>query len=104
MRAEFTACVRFHLGRIEAAETTTSTALHHDCYREARARFRLPASTTQQARDQAIHARKSYVGSALRTIRGPGPQSGPSENHFCDPYHIRIMTYNPFQRRVPATR
>jgi hypothetical protein len=42
--------MRFHLDRIEATGTTNSTALHRDCDREARVRFRLPASTVQQAR------------------------------------------------------
>ncbi len=61
MRDEFTACVRFHWGRIETLKTTNATEVHRDCYREARERFRLPASTIQQARDKAIAAYRSYL-------------------------------------------
>jgi len=60
MRAAFTACVRFHRERIEATGKTGATALHRECYREARERFPLPASTIQQARDKAIQAHKGY--------------------------------------------
>jgi hypothetical protein len=73
MRAEFTACVRFHLDRIEATGTTHATALHRDCYRDARARFRLPASTVQQARDKAIQARRSYLERRKRDRRAKPP-------------------------------
>lgn len=57
---EFTACVRFHWGRIEVLKTTNVTEIHRDCYREARKLFRLPASTIQQARDKAVAAYRSY--------------------------------------------
>jgi IS605 OrfB family transposase len=73
MRAEFTDCVRFHLDRIEATGTTSTTALHRDCYRSARGRFRLPASTIQQARDKAIQARRSYLERRKRDRRAKPP-------------------------------
>jgi IS605 OrfB family transposase len=73
MRAEFTGCVQFHLERIEATGMTNTTALHRDCYRAARERFRLPASTVQQARDQAIQARKSYLERKKRDRRAQPP-------------------------------
>jgi IS605 OrfB family transposase len=58
---EFTACVRFHWDRIATLKTTNTTAIHRDCYREAREWFPgLPASTLQQARDKAVAAYRSY--------------------------------------------
>jgi hypothetical protein len=40
MQAEFTACVRFHCERISILGTTNATAVHRDCYRQARDLFR----------------------------------------------------------------
>jgi IS605 OrfB family transposase len=105
MRAEFTGCVRFHLERIEATGTTDATALHRDCYREARERFRLPASTTQQARDKAIQARKSYLQRKKRdgrarppVFRRPLPLRLAAENLrvFADCRMIRVTTLDGF--------
>lgn len=73
LRSEFTNCVRFHLDRIEATGHTSSTALHRDCYREARDRFRIPASTLQQARDKAIAAHKSFRERRKRDRRAKPP-------------------------------
>jgi putative transposase len=66
---EFTACVRFHWGRIEALKTTNTTEIHRDCYKEARSLFRLPASTLQQARDKAVAAYRSYLERKTRDRR-----------------------------------
>ena len=66
---EFTACVRFHWSRIEALKTTNTVTIHRDCYREARERFRLPASTIQQARDKAVAAYRSYLERKKRDRR-----------------------------------
>lgn len=87
MQTEFTGCVRFHLGRIEATGQTSSTALHHDCYREARDRFRLPASTLQQARDKAIAAHKSYRERRKRDRRARPPT-------FRRPLPLRLAVEN----------
>lgn len=70
---EFTACVRFHWGRIAILETTNTMAIHRDCYREARERFRLPASTIQQARDKAVAAYRSYLERKKRDRRARPP-------------------------------
>jgi IS605 OrfB family transposase len=72
LRSEFTGCVRLHLERI-AVVGTNATALHRDCYRAARARFRLPASTIQQARDKAIAAHKGYTERHKRDRRAKPP-------------------------------
>jgi IS605 OrfB family transposase len=70
---EFTACVRFHLGRILALGTTHATAVHRDCYRQARERFRLPASTIQQARDKALAAYRAYLNRKKNDRRARPP-------------------------------
>jgi IS605 OrfB family transposase len=57
---EFTACVRFHCEHIAILGTTNSTEIHRACYHQAKAQFRLPASTIQQARDKAAAAYRSY--------------------------------------------
>jgi IS605 OrfB family transposase len=57
---EFTACVRFHWEHIALLGTTNSTEIHRACYHQAKAQFRLPASTIQQARDKALAAYRSY--------------------------------------------
>lgn len=87
MQSEFTGCVRFHLERIEVTGTTNTTALHRDCYREARDRFRLPASTVQQARDKAIQARKSYLERKKRDRRAKPPT-------FRKPLPLRLAAGN----------
>ena len=66
---EFTACVRFHWERIAVLKTTNVTEIHRDCYREARERFHLPAATTQQARDKALSAYRSYLERRKRNRR-----------------------------------
>src|SRR4051812_15091140 len=73
LQAVFTDCVRFHLGRVFALKTTNTTAIHRDCYREARERFRLPASTIQQARDKAIAAYRSYLERRKKDKRAKPP-------------------------------
>ena len=73
LAVEFTACVRFHWSRIEALKTTNTTEIHRDCYREARGRFRLPASTIQQARDKAVAAFRSYLERKKRDRRSRPP-------------------------------
>lgn len=71
---EFTACVRFHWERIATLETTDTTEIHRDCYREARERFPgLPASTLQQARDKAVAAYRSYLERKKRDRRAKPP-------------------------------
>ena len=105
LQAEFTSCARFHLERIEATGTTDRTALHRDCYREARARFRLPASTVQQARDKALQARRSYFNRRKRdrrakppTFRRPLPLRLAAENLrvFADTAMVRVRTPDGF--------
>jgi putative transposase len=70
---EFTACVRFHWSRIEILKTTNTVEIHRECYREARERFRLPASTIQQARDKAVAAYRSYLERKTRDRRCKPP-------------------------------
>jgi IS605 OrfB family transposase len=70
---EFTACVRFHWERIATLKTTNTVEIHRDCYREARGRFRLPASTIQQARDKAVSAYRSYLERKKRDRRCKPP-------------------------------
>jgi putative transposase len=70
---EFTACVRFHWDRIAILKTTNTLEIHRDCYREARVRFRLPASTIQQARDKAVVAYRSYLERKKRDRRCQPP-------------------------------
>jgi putative transposase len=105
LQAEFTGCVRFHLERIEATAITDTTALHRDCYREARERFRLPASTVQQARDKAMQAQRSYLNRRKHdrrarppTFRRPLPLRLAAENLriFADTDVVRVTTPDGF--------
>lgn len=73
LSAEFTECVRFHWERISKLETTNTVEIHRDCYREARERFRLPASTIQQARDKAVAAYRSYLSRRKKDRRAKPP-------------------------------
>jgi IS605 OrfB family transposase len=70
---EFTECVRFHWSRIEVLKTTDTTLIHRDCYREARERYALPASTVQQARDKAVAAYRGYLERGKRDRRCKPP-------------------------------
>src|SRR5437764_2442852 len=74
LQSEFSACVRFHLERIVALKTTNVTEIHHACYREARERFQLPASTIQQARDKALAAYRSYLERKKKDRRAQPPR------------------------------
>jgi IS605 OrfB family transposase len=85
---EFTACVRFHLGRILILKTTNATEIHRDCYREARERFPgLSASTLQQARDKAIAAYRSFLKRRKHDRRAKPPT-------FRRPLPIRLAVEN----------
>jgi putative transposase len=84
---EFTACVRFHWGRIATLKTTNTTEIHRDCYREARSLFRLSASTLQQARDKAVAAYRSYLERRKRDRRSRPPT-------FCRTLPIRLAVEN----------
>jgi hypothetical protein len=53
MQQAFTDAVRLHLDTAHTLPQPAVNSLHAACYREACARFALPASTIQQARDQA---------------------------------------------------
>lgn len=87
LRAEFTACVRFHWERIEALKTTNATEIHRACYREAREQFQLPASTIQQARDKAIAAYRGYLRKKKRDRRARPPT-------FRKPLPLRLAVEN----------
>jgi len=87
MQEEFTACVRFHCERIAILGTTNATEVHRDCYREARERFRLPASTLQQARDKAIAAVRSFLQRKKRDRRTNPPT-------FPRPVPLRLAVEN----------
>src|SRR6266487_5100573 len=54
MQQAFTEAVRMHLTTAYTLPKPSVSSLHAACYREARARFALPASTIQQARDKAL--------------------------------------------------
>jgi IS605 OrfB family transposase len=54
MQQAFTEAVRLHLDTAYTLPKPSVTSLHAACYRAARARFALPASTLQQARDKAL--------------------------------------------------
>jgi IS605 OrfB family transposase len=86
-QAEFTACTAFHLDRVQALKTTSPTKIHQDCYREARAQFRLPASTLQRARDKAIAAQRAYLQRRKRDRRAKPPR-------FTKPLPISLAAEN----------
>ncbi len=105
LQSEFTDCVRFHCERISILGTTNATEVHRGCYREARERFRLPASTLQQARDKAIAATRSFLRRKKKdrranppTFRGPVPLRLAVENLkvLPDEGMIRISTTDGF--------
>ncbi len=54
MQQAFTEAVRMHLTTAYTLPKPSVSSLHAACYHEARARFPLPASTIQQARDKAL--------------------------------------------------
>jgi putative transposase len=54
MQQAFTDAVRLHLATAYTLAKPSVTSLHVTCYRAARDRFPLPASTIQQARDKAL--------------------------------------------------
>lgn len=87
LQSEFTDCVRFHCERISILGTTNSTEVHRDCYREARERFRLPASTLQQARDKAIAATRSFLQRKKKDRRARPPT-------FRRPLPLRLAVEN----------
>lgn len=70
MQQTFTDAVRFHLDTAYSLAKPTVTSLHSACYRQARERFALPASTIQQARDKALSIYRS-----VRTIRRNGKKA-----------------------------
>src|SRR4051794_14725469 len=91
--------------RIAILKTTDTTAIHRDCYREARERFRLPASTIQQARDKAVSAYRSYLEWKKRdrrckppTFRRTLPLRLAAENLrvFADKTVVRVTTPDGF--------
>jgi len=100
LQAEFTACTVFHLDRIQALKTTSPTRVHQDCYRKARSRFALPASTLQRARDKAIAAQRSYL-QRRKHDRGAKP------SRFTKPLPIALAAENlrvfPDKRMVRVT-
>jgi putative transposase len=55
----FTEAVRLHLEAASSCPKPSVSSLHAVCYREARERFSLPASTIQQARDKALSISRS---------------------------------------------
>jgi putative transposase len=87
MQSEFTDCVRFHCERISILGTTNATEVHRDCYHEARERFRLPASTLQQARDKAIAATRSFLQRKKKDRRANPPM-------FRKPLPLRLAVEN----------
>lgn len=54
MQHAFTEVVRLHLNAAYALPKPSVSSLHAACYQDARARFALPASVIQQARDKAL--------------------------------------------------
>ena len=63
----FTDAVRLHLNTAYGLPQPSVHSLHAACYRQARARFPLPASTIQQARDKALAI---YRGGQTRQRQG----------------------------------
>ena len=59
MQQTFTDAVRLHLDAAYSLSKPSVSSLHAACYREARKRFALPASTIQQARDKALSIYRS---------------------------------------------
>lgn len=87
LQAAFTACTAFHLERVQALNTTSPSQVHRDCYRDARSRFALPASTLQRARDKAIAAQRSYLQRRKRDRRAKPPR-------FTKPLPIALAAKN----------
>src|SRR5262245_2558291 len=67
MQHAFTEAVRLHLDTAHILPKPSVHSLHAACYHEARARFPLPASTLQQARDKALAI---YRGAQTRKRQG----------------------------------
>ena len=59
MQHAFTDAVRMHLDAASNLPKPSVSSLHAACYKQARERFPLPASTIQQARDKALFIHRS---------------------------------------------
>ncbi len=73
MHQAFTEAVRLHLDVAYSRPKPSVSSLHAACYRDARERFALPASTIQQARDKALSIYRSVRARRFRGKKAPRP-------------------------------
>ena len=74
MQHAFTGAVRTHLDAAFGLAKPTVSSLHAACYRRARQRFPLPASTIQQARDKALSIYRSVQARRRRKRKASKPE------------------------------
>lgn len=58
---EFSACVNWHLKKLQKEKTTSRTKIHKLYYQFARHKFNLPSANLQVALDKAIEIQRSYL-------------------------------------------
>ena len=74
MQNAFTGAVRMHLDAAFGIPKPTVSSLHTACYRRARQRFPLPASTIQQARDKALSIYRSVQARRRKKNKASQPR------------------------------
>lgn len=94
MQQEFTEAVRFHLDTAYSIPKPSVSSLHTTCYREARERFPLPASTIQQARDKALSIYRS-----VRTRQREGKKSSQPRIRRLLPLRLAVENMRVFPER-----
>jgi putative transposase len=91
MQQAFTEAVRLHLHTAYTLPKPVVSSLHAACYHEARARFSLPASTIQQARDKALAIYRS-----VQTRKRQGKQALRPRLHRVLPLRIAVENLRVF--------
>jgi IS605 OrfB family transposase len=94
MQQAFTDAVRLHLDAAYSCPTPTVSSLHAACYRDARERFALPASTIQQARDKALSIFRS-----VRTRRRNGRKTSQPRVRRALPLRLAVENLCVFPER-----